>query len=101
VRIAVAPDGTPWVVNAHNRIYRRRVNRWEELPGSATDVGVGADGVAWVIGLPHNPEVGGGPIFRWNGSSWDNAGGAGVSIAVSPEGIPWVTNSNFKIYRRV
>src|SRR5262245_43984874 len=49
-RISVAPDGSPWVVNAQNEIYRWSGGRFQKLPGTARDIGVGGDGSAWIIG---------------------------------------------------
>lgn len=44
-RIAVAPDGTPWVVNDSNAIFRATSTNpftlgWEWIPGSATDIAI-------------------------------------------------------------
>ena len=35
VRIAVAPDGSPWVVNDAGAIVQRVGNQWQEVPGAA------------------------------------------------------------------
>src|SRR3954454_19893274 len=41
---------------------------WRRLPGAARDVGVGADGTAWMVS--RSPaEVGGFGVYRWNGGS--------------------------------
>ena len=70
---------------------------WKMLPGAATDIGVGADGTAWVIGT--NVEVGGYGIYRWNGSNWDKIAGSAVRIAVDPQGKAWVVTSGHAIFR--
>lgn len=69
-----------------------------QVLGGATDVSVGADGAAWIIG--GNP-VGGGnyAIYQWTGSSWSKKSGAGVTIAVGPDGNPWVLNAAHHIYQ--
>jgi hypothetical protein len=101
VRIAVGPDGTPWVVNSAGQIFHRQGASWgRPLPGLGKDIGVGADGSVWVIGT--NP-VGAGAdfgIYKWNGTNWDGMGGGGVRIAVGPDGTPWVVNSVGQIFRR-
>jgi hypothetical protein len=64
---------------------------WEQVPGSAQDIGVGADGEEWVIGRDQG-------IYRWNGRDWDEVEGAAGRIAVGPEG-PWVVNQAGAIFR--
>lgn len=72
--------------------------RWALLPGTANDVGVGAEGTAWVIGT--NSVAGGFGIYRWSGTAWQRFDGGAVRIAVGPQGEPWVVNSAGNIYRR-
>jgi len=100
VRIAVAPDGHPWVVNDAGQIYERVGDIWKIRPGSAKDIAVGADGSVWVIGtIPGN---GGFTIHRWNGSDWDHPiDGYGVRIAVDHLGRPWVVNDVHQIFQRI
>jgi hypothetical protein len=98
VRIAVDPSGAPWVVNDANNIYQRVGASWEQRPGSAHDIGIGADGAVWVIGT--NAVGGGYGIYAWNGSNWDGIDGGGVNISVDPSGLPWVTNDADNIYQR-
>jgi Tectonin domain len=71
---------------------------WQQLPGAAKDVGVGADGSLWVIGT--NPVPGGFGIFRWTGQAWTAVSGGAVRIAVAPDGQPWVVNDAQQIFRR-
>jgi hypothetical protein len=66
-------------------------------PGAATDVGIGANGSVWVIGI--NPVGGGFGIWHWNGTGWIPLAGGGVAIAVDPGGRPWVINSGHRIYQ--
>lgn len=61
-RIAVGPDGNPWVVAFDRTIYRMVSHRtpaggprdepstFEQVPGRANDIGIGADGSVWVTG---------------------------------------------------
>jgi peptidoglycan hydrolase-like protein with peptidoglycan-binding domain len=106
VRIAVAPDFRPWVVNAAGEIYRRTgisasSGGWQLMPGAATDIGVGGPGggTPWAIGT--NSRGGGNfGIFRWNGSAWEEAPGTAVRITVDSAGKPWVVNAAGQIYRR-
>jgi hypothetical protein len=70
---------------------------WNQLPGLARDIGVGANGAVWVIGT--NAVSGGYGIYRWTGSNWQNVPGGAVRIDVAPNGIPWVVNNAGNIYQ--
>jgi hypothetical protein len=101
VRIAVGPDGLPWIVNSAGNIFHRVNNNtaWQALPGTAQDIGVGADGTPWIIGT--NGVPGGFGIYRWDGSSWIGIEGGGVQISVGGDGLPWIVNSAGSIFERV
>ena len=111
VRVAVAPDGTPWVVTATGWIFHAASDSagttWgsplpTNSPGIASDIGVGYNGDVWVIGgACGRPDC---PIYKWNpanGGSWvaDQSGGAAVRITVGHTGVPWVLNSAKNFYR--
>jgi hypothetical protein len=96
VAIAVAPDGTPAVINSAHQIFEWTGSGWALGPGSARDIAVGADGSGWVIGTNATP--GGYGIYRWNGSGWSPIAGGAVDIAAGPVGRPWVINSNHQIF---
>jgi len=70
---------------------------WHQIPGSAIDIGAGADGTVWIIGTDSlgNGNYG---IYRLvNGGSVKAPGGA-VRIAVDPQGKAWVINAQHQIY---
>lgn len=90
--------GSPWVVNAEGRIYAGDGRSWRELEGRAHDIGLGADGSAWVIG--HDSVPGGYGIHRWTGSTWVKVEGGAVRISVDGRGTPWVVNHLGNIFRR-
>lgn len=71
--------------------------QWQLLPGLATDIGVGARGDAWVIGI--DQVAGGHSIYRWAGSDWQIVPGGAARIDVDPRGVPWVVNSASQILR--
>ena len=98
-RISVASDGSPWVVNNAGKIFRSTDGKggWDQLPGAATDIGVGSDGSVWIIGT--NPVPGGFGIFHWNGSAWNSVDGGAVCITVAPDGEPWVVNNGGTIFQ--
>jgi hypothetical protein len=136
-RIAVDQNGDPWTTaveptflrNTYFDGYIRRLvgGQWEfvnnNVPGIQLavgfDIGVGANGSAWVIGTHplgtieddvHNIEFrlgdlkydGDFTIYQWKEGAWrDVDGGARRGIAVDPAGLPWVVNSKGEIYQRV
>ena len=67
-------------------------NMWKKMPGSALDIGAGANGSVWVVGADRTP-------FSWNGNGWKKMPGAGVvRIDVGPKGDAWIVNANGQIY---
>ncbi|VWX56997.1 hypothetical protein VARIO8X_120005 [Burkholderiales bacterium 8X] len=100
LRVAAAPDGTPWVVdNVGMRIQRRVGGRWITIQGEAQDIGVGADGTPWVIGP--DAKEGGYGVHRFVSpeKGWERIDGcAGVRIAVDSTGKAWVVNSNRDVF---
>lgn len=67
---------------------------WEKMPGQALDVGAGADGSLFCIGMDNEPR-------RWNSQrkAWDGLGGGAVIIDGDASGDPWVVNSAGQIFR--
>jgi hypothetical protein len=92
LRIAVDPNGIPWVINSTNTIFRWNGTGWQQLPGQARDIGIGSSGAVWVIGLNGSP-------YRWNGSNWTMISGTAAQISVDASGNPWVVNAGNQIYR--
>ena len=98
LRIAVAPLGTPWIIDAGNRILRHDGVRWVQLPGSGTDIAIGADGTPWITGT--DASGGGFGIYRWDGVAWARVDGGATGIAVASDGLPWIVNNQSGIFRR-
>lgn len=102
IRIAVTKEGEPWVVNEKEEIYRRKGGNWEKLPGSATDIGIGGDNVAYVIGTDKD-EDGNGPVKRWYNELYEwsvTKGKKAVAVDVDPKGAAFVVDSENDIYRQ-
>jgi Tectonin domain len=101
-RIAVDQQGTAWVVNEQNNIFRWNGNAFEQIPGAARDIAAGG-GQVWVIGVQPVPPYGD-AIFRsavaTPGNPWEQVdGAAGTRIAVDEQGIAWVVNEQNSIFR--
>src|SRR5581483_4762395 len=83
IKIAVGPNGQPWILNKQGVIFNRTRGKtgyvdgtWQVVPGSATDISVGADGSVWAIGTA-SANIGGNTILHYNppngntAASWD------------------------------
>jgi tectonin-like protein len=84
-----------WVVANNNQIWRFDGNVWKQMPGAAKDIGIGANGVVWIVGTD-------GAAYKWNSKSksWSKMGGALIErIAVNPKGIPWIINKRQEIWQ--
>jgi len=102
IRVAVSPQGIPWVVTQSNLIFRYNATNkaWDQMPGTATDVGIGADGSVFIIGTEFATVTGGNIIEKWNGTGWDKmVDCAGIHIAVDPHGTPWVVNESNIVFQ--
>jgi hypothetical protein len=73
-------------------------NDWEMVRGTASDIGIGEDGTAWMIGT--EATRGGFGIFRWTGTDWSGVDGGAIRIDVDGRGNPWIVNSDGYIFRR-
>src|SRR5262252_7642718 len=96
-RIAVDPAGNAWVVRSNGAILRYTATGWQTVPGSAMDIGIGANGTVWIVGLDQS-------ISRLNTQSpyvWQKFPGGAVRIAVDPAGNPWVANAGGQVYHLV
>ena len=92
VRVAVAPDGTPWITNTNSDIWTRADGRWRKVHGKASDIAVGADGTVWTLGRK-------GAIYKRVGDRWQRISGKARRIAVDPKGNAWVINAGGAVDR--
>ena len=81
--------------------YAQSDKTWDQLPGSAKDIGVGGDGSVWIIGTNPGGTKHNFGIHKWTGSNWQGIEGGGIRIDVDQSGNPWIVNSNGEIFRRV
>lgn len=99
LRIAVGPDGLPWIINNKGEIYKMGTGaQWQKLTGSALDIAVGATGAAYMISTV--PAPGGFAIKYWKNNQWNQMPGKGaVRIAVSSTGVAWAIDNANKILK--
>ncbi|MEO6286789.1 MAG: M57 family metalloprotease [Dyadobacter sp.] len=96
VRIAVGPDGIPWVVNSVGQIFKRVNSQWQMLPGTALDIAVGADNSVYIVSM--TPAPGGFAIKKLKNNNWEQIPGrGGMRIAVSSYGFAWVIDTANKV----
>jgi hypothetical protein len=92
-RIDVAPDGSAWIVDSAGNIFHStqntsnwnpNTNAWSQVPGSASDVAVGADGSVYVVGKTAIDSFGNFQIYKYDGAHFNpltSAGGTSVLSA--------------------
>jgi Tectonin domain len=97
-RIAVEPNGNPWIIDRDGKIFKRIANSWQQVSGCAKDIGVGRNNSVWILGCTSVSNRGF-PIYSWNGSKWNQIPGAASRIAVEPSGNPWAISIEEKIFR--
>jgi hypothetical protein len=107
VRVAVDPDGNPWVINASGTIYRGTVQsdsvvRWTALPGAAREISIASTKPlsAWVVGT--NARSGGHGIYHWDDAHarWTPINRGAEQIAVAPDGFLWTIDNLNGIFRK-
>jgi hypothetical protein len=110
-RIAVAPEGTPWIVNVLGDIWVRSSNNpgvagWVSRPGiKARDLAVSADYVAYATGTDEkiyirDDQVADGPTTPAINQWFQLAGSFGMNIAAGNVRNVWVTNTNRNMYQQ-
>jgi hypothetical protein len=70
---------------------------WQQLPGTASAVAVGANGALWALGT--EAVAGGNPIYRFEGNTWNRVAGAAVRISVDRLGLPWTVDAASNLLR--
>ncbi len=107
-RIAVSPEGTPWVLDWTGNIYRgislfslfgAKTLEFVQVPGCASSISVGPNSDAWITGCQPQGDAGYN-IYQLQSGSWVQVPGTGSQISVSPDfGIPWIVNFGDQIFR--
>ena len=99
-RVAVSPDGTPWILNDENNIYRATSGGWKRVPGKATSITIGADGSVFILG-PIKAKTGY-KIYQLDREQkiWKAVPGRGMRLAVDFTGVPWVISTAQMIFKQ-
>lgn len=111
-RIAVGPDGAPWVIANAGAMYRRTsadaaLGEWRLVPGGALDLSLGPDGIPWAIGTiatmlgyklyVRNEDASSDPSAP--SGQWLPVVGGATNISSGRAG-PWAVNSIGAVYRQ-
>ena len=107
-RIAVSPEGVPWVLTTDGKVWYWTGSFFTGAPaGCASSIAVGSytaplagpKGDVWVTGCG-NVTSQGSKIFQLqNGTSWVQIPGVASQISVSPDlGVPWVSDLTGEIF---
>jgi len=98
MRIAVDGEGVLWIVTEEKEIFKRGVDKWEQVAGSAEDISIGADGSVFILGLAKVP--GGSQILKFDHESkaWRKLNGGAKRLAVSSTGKPYIVTQGKRIY---
>lgn len=96
VRAAVADDGTLWVINAQDQIYRWVQNSWQPVPGALKAVSVGS--ASQIVGSNAS-----GQIYRFDSmnNAWSQvpAAFAAASVAVGADGTLYAVDAADNVHR--
>ena len=102
-RVAVAPDGRPWVVNSYGEVFWRVDGAWRLFQAPrARDIAVAGSsgqGLPWIIGS--EPAAGGYAIYYWTGPDlqWVRAPGGAVRVGAGSAPSPWIVNNAGRVFR--
>jgi hypothetical protein len=104
-RIAIAPNGAPWIVTSTGRIVKKSNGGvtgtdWNQVgnAGIAKDIGIGpVNGEVWVVGFGNGDQR----ISKLSGSTLLGTDGFGTRVTVAASGKPWVVNSAGQAWRRL
>ena len=105
-RIAAASKHEAWMLTADHEVFhwQDHGHSWNHVPGTAQDIGVGADGTVGIT----TPR---GEVSFWSPerSQWvvidspplqPNTSSRLIEIAIAPNGLPWVANADFATFER-
>lgn len=100
-KIAVGPDGTPWIITAQGGIWRRSGSTgFQQLPGGASDIAIGGNGTVYVTGGVPATGYFNNQIYQLSGTNWVSDPGQGMMVAVEPLGTPWTVNAAGVVWRK-
>jgi hypothetical protein len=66
----------------------RRGSNWDQSPGAAAWMSIGADGETWHISVNR------GVMYRWNAGGWQEIPGAALQVSVGDKDNVWIVGGN-------
>lgn len=100
VKVAVAPDGNPWIITDKGQIWGIIDGEWKNAPGCASEIAIGANGSTYVLGCVKT-KSGGSYIYRYESetNNFIRLKGTAVGLTVDEFGNPWVVNTRDHVYK--
>ncbi len=96
IYVSVGSDGTAWVVNIKNQIYRWDINKWTGIPGGLKQISVGSKDHVWGINAK-------GDVYEWANNGWklhSNAEtGTFTLLSTGSDGTVVLLKSNHQVYK--
>lgn len=95
VRIAVDPQGQPWLVTAEGTILQHAGKAWQSLPGEAKEIAIGPGGTVMITTPADELKIWRKVAWRWDSVTEKPAAAV---LAVGPRGKPWVVSPEGDVY---
>lgn len=92
VRLAIDPQGHPWIIDSAGLVQRHDGKSWENYPGiEASDLAIGPEATVFAVAA-NKP-------WRYNRleKRWRAVSGEAKAIAVGPRGLPWAITPQSEI----
>lgn len=94
-KLAVAPDGSPWVIRKDGQIFRCDTDPCTRLRRTGRDIAIGPDGSVYLVSIKNQLF-----IFDNDEDNWKRIliSQSPIAIAVGPQGRPWFADTKHDIY---
>lgn len=94
-QLAVAPDGTPWVIRKDGSIFRCDDNPCTRLRRTARDIAIGPDGSVFMVSTKNQLF-----IFDNDDDDWRRIliSKTPIAVGVGPQGRPWFVDIKNEVY---
>jgi streptogramin lyase len=94
-KLAVAPDGAPWVIRKDDSIFRCNTDPCTRLRRKGRDIAIGPDGSIFMVSTENKLF-----IFDRDEDKWQRilVSQSPIAVAVGPQGRPWFTDTKNNVY---
>lgn len=94
-KLAIAPDGSPWVIRKDGKIFRCDTDPCTRLRRTGRDIAIGPDGSVFMVSQDNKLF-----IFDSEKNNWKRilVSQSPISVAVGPQGRPWFADTKNNVY---